>query len=289
MGKNKESIQDIVNPLAGDTPDSNKDIAELIHDSETLKLRQQIHKGYAHQIFVETNSDGDSYSTKRLVEMSNMHYVRTGNIKMIKQSIAMRGELNYFSPEVDKYIGEVSDNPLRQALSMLVSSITLATRAAMDGGLPEHIAYAISDNYIRYALPVTDVKILNYLNACALYDFTNEVYHYKYRNCGPMVRQCCEYIQRNMHSRITLHNLSDFTGRSTGYISECFIKDLGMRPIEYIRSEKLSYASNILTFSDISVSAISDLLAFPSTSAFITYFKKQFGCTPLQYRNNSFS
>ncbi|MCR5580535.1 MAG: AraC family transcriptional regulator [Pseudobutyrivibrio sp.] len=286
MDRNRDSQEFILGFLDEDIDSNNMDIAELIPSKETLKIRKQIHKGYANQIFVETNSDGDSYSTKRLVEMSNMHYVRTGNINMIKQAIAMRGELNYFSPEVDKYIGEVSDNPLRQAISMFVSSITLATRAAMDGGLPEHIAYAISDNYIRYSLPVTDVKIINYLNACALYDFTSQVYHYKYRNCGPIVRRCCEYIQRNMHSKITLHELSDLTGKSTGYISECFLHDLGMRPIEYIRKEKLSYASNILTFSDISVSAISDLLAFPSTSAFITYFKREYGCTPLAYRND---
>ena len=75
------------------------------------------------------------------------------------------------------------------------------------------------------------------------------------------------------------------TGKSAGYISKIFQDEMGMRPIAYIRKEKLDYAIHALELTDFSVSAISDLLSFPSTSAFIKYFKEEYGCTPLEYKN----
>jgi AraC-like DNA-binding protein len=193
---------------------------------------------------------------------------------------------NRFGPGNFNDIGEVSENPLAQALSMFVSAITLYTRAALDGGLPDHIAYALSDNYIKFGLRITDITKLNHLQNCSLYDFTKQVNSYKYRDCGLHVKKCCEYISRHLHDKITLADLAKVTGKSEGYISKIFDEELGTRPIEFIRDQKLEYAMHALEITDISVASLSDLLAFPSTSAFITYFKKKYGVTPLEYKTS---
>ncbi len=255
-------------------------------DPSVEKIRESIIKGFEEQVFFETEGLGDPVSYKRAAEKSIMYYISSGDIAKVLSLIDhLDPTENHYKPGEFNDIGEVSENPLMQAMSMFVSGITLYTRAALDGGLPDHIAYSLSDNYIKYGLMVTSIPKLNHLQNCALYDFTYQVHNYKYRNCGLYVKKCCEYIYRHLHNKITLSDLSAIVGKSEGYISKIFEQELSVRPTVFIRDRKIEYAAHALEITDISVAALSDLLSFPSTSAFIKYFKQKYGCTPLEYKN----
>ncbi len=257
-------------------------------DESVQKLREQVLKGFRNQVFLESEGQGDPVSYKRASEKSLSYYIASGNIHKIKNIIKQMEPVNTrYNPAYFTDVGQLSDNPLQQATSMFVCGITIYTRAAIDGGLPEHVSYALSDNYIWHALRLTDIVQLNALQNCALYDFTNQVYQYKYNHCSSHVKKCCEYILRHMHNKITLHDLSEVTKKSEGYISKLFEEELGMRPTVFIREQKLEYAANALEITPISVGALSDLLAFPSTSAFITYFKDKYHMTPLEYKHKN--
>lgn len=255
-------------------------------DKSIEKIRSTILKGFEEQVFFETEGLGDPVSYKRAAEKSIMYYISSGDVAKVLSLIdSFDPTKNHYKPGEFNDIGEVSENPLLQALSMFVSGITLYTRAALDGGLPDHIAYSLSDNYIKYGLMVTDITKLNHLQHSALYDFTYQVSSYKYRNCGLYVKKCCEYIYRHLHDKISLSDLSSITGKSEGYISKIFEQELKVRPTIFIRDRKIEYAAHALEITDISVAALSDLLSFPSTSAFIKYFKEKYGLTPLEYKN----
>ena len=255
-------------------------------DKSVEKIRNTILKGFEEQVFFETEGLGDPVSYKRAAEKSIMYYISTGDVPKVLSLINQLDPTeNHYKPGEFNDIGEVSENPLMQAMSMFVSGITLYTRAALDGGLPDHIAYSLSDNYIKFGLMVNDISKLNHLQNCALYDFTYQVSNYKYRNCGLYVKKCCEYIYRHLHEKITLSNLASITGKSEGYISKIFEQELSVRPSVFIRDIKIEYAAHALEITDISVSALSDLLSFPSTSAFIKYFKDKYNMTPHEYKN----
>ncbi len=259
-------------------------------DKSVEKIRNTIIKGFEEQVFFETEGLGDPVSYKRAAEKSIMYYVSTGDVPKVLSLIEhLDPSENFYKPGEFNDVGEVSENPLLQALSMFVSGITLYTRAALDGGLPDHIAYSLSDNYIKYGLMVTDISKLNHLQSCALYDFTYQVSNYKYRSCGLYVKKCCEYIYRHLHNKITLSDLASITGKSEGYISKIFEQELSLRPTVFIRDTKIEYAAHALEITDISVAALSDLLSFPSTSAFIKYFKDKYKVTPLEYKNLHFN
>ncbi|MBR1622334.1 MAG: helix-turn-helix transcriptional regulator [Pseudobutyrivibrio sp.] len=258
----------------------------FIPNKEIADVRKKVLKGFATQAFFEADEDEVPVSYKRATEKSINYYISSGNVSKIKSLIEVMHPLeNHYTPTTFTDVGQLSDNPLQQAISMFVCGITVYTRAALDGGLPDHIAYALSDNYIWYGLRLTDIMQLNHLQNCALYDFTNQVYQYKYRKCGIIVKKCCEYILRHLHEKITLQDLADLTSKSTGHISKLFEEELKVRPTIFIREQKLSYAANALEMTDIPVGLLSDLLAFPSTSAFISYFKEKYHVTPLEYRN----
>jgi len=257
-------------------------------DSSINGIRNKILNDARLKVYMEMDSDDDIKITRRASEKAFFYYVSTGNIAKISE-ILHQFERGEEMDETASYlrVGEISESAEKQAMGMFISAVTLYTRAAVDGGLPESVAYNLSDAYIYQTLHVTDPEIIKKLTVSALYDFTYEVYMYKYKDCSPMVKKCCEYISGHLHDPVTMKNLAELTGKSPNYISDCFEKELHIRPITYIRKLKLDYARHVLDAADLSVSLISDLLSFSSTSSFITYFREEFGMTPLQYKKTN--
>ncbi len=249
-----------------------------------------IHRDYELQLYLEMDSDPHPVGFRRAREKAMLSCIRNGDVERIETYLipaletvghekAQAGRI--LSAIWDQFtVGHLSETPLQQMLYLFISSITLCTRAAIDGGLPENMAYALSDSYIRQGSQQTDLGKLGLLSSYASYDFTKAVADYRYRNCSPITRICCEYIHRHLHDPITLNDLSEVCHRSPHYVSDLFYKELRVRPSVYIRKRKLEYACGILEMSDLSVEAVSDLLAFSSTSSFITFFKKEYGVTP---------
>ena len=253
----------------------------------------QVHRDYEQQLYLEMDSDPNPVGFRRSREKTMLQCITLGDLeRMETYLIPSVQSMDQVSRNVlstiweDFAVGTLSERPFEQMLYLFISQITLCTRAAMDGGLPERQAYALSDSYIRYGTQLNDLTQLGLLSSHAPYDFTQAVAAHRFGNMSPVTRVCCEYIQRHMHDKITLEDLSSVSHRSSHYVSDLFVRETGMRPMRYIRLRKLEYAKGILDFTDISVEAVSDLLAFPGTSSFITYFKQEYGLTPMQYRRS---
>jgi len=59
-----------------------------------------------------------------------------------------------------------------------------------------------------------------------------------------------------------------------------------MRPMEFIRKEKLRQAHRSLDNLNLTIANISELFSFASPSAFSKQFSDEFGMTPLEYRKS---
>lgn len=255
-----------------------------------------VHDDFSRQVYLEMDSDPNPVGFRRAREKAMLACIASGDTTRIEtyllpgieatgrdSSIPIRNLPDIWE---DFAVGILSERPLQQMLYLFISSITLCTRAAIDGGLPENIAYALSDCYIRQGSQISDYSRLGLLSSYAIYDFTRAVAEEHLKGTSPLTRLCCEYIQRHLHDRITLKDLAEVCGRSPNYISDLFTREMGERPTVFIRRRKLEYARGVLEFSDFSIEAISDLLAFPSVSSFIASFKKAYGVTPGKYKKN---
>lgn len=246
-----------------------------------------IHEAFQNRLFYD-QEEATFEKNRQMREHAIMYYISKGDVVQI-QRILESGTMRY-TKDIDHVeedaapVGDLSDSPYEQALGILISAITLYTRAAVNGGLPENIAYSLSDVYINHAFLIRDPVRIAEMMQYALYDFTYEVNKYIYRDCSAATKTCCEYIQRHLHSKITLEDLAKVCHKSPNYVSDLFSKELGQRPMEFVRQQKLAYARNILETTEVSVNALAYLLAFPSPSAFITRFKEQYGITPFQYQ-----
>ncbi len=182
--------------------------------------------------------------------------------------------------------GKLSEDNLRQMKYWAVSCVTIATRYAIQGGLPEMEAYNLSDRFIRDIDHIDDENcILNYL-IDASFVITERIKAIKIQNNYPApVRKCVSYIDKNLHDRISLDDLAEISNLSKDYLSQLFRKTTGITVTEYIKKRRLDSAKKLLD-RDSSIGHTAYALGFCSESYFISCFKKEFGMTPKEYIKN---
>lgn len=107
----------------------------------------------------------------------------------------------------------------------------------------------------------------------------------------PNINKDCVFIENylNIHFRenITLDKLSELTFLNKYYLSHEFKKYSGVSPIEYLLTKRLKEARKLLSTTDLSISQISNIVGFGTSSYFSQYFKKEIGVSPSQYRQKN--
>ena len=183
--------------------------------------------------------------------------------------------------------GKLSPNPLRQAQIMFISYITQITRASMDGGVEEDLAYAMSDSYIQTSEKCTSLSQIDGLKARALRDFVSAVKHKKESPpYSKAIRRAIGYIRSHVQEKISLSQLAQVSGLSSGRFSHLFREETGMTPLTYVQKERLETAKSMLLYTDYPLSEISAALCFSSESHFIKAFREYTGKTPGRYRKS---
>ncbi|MDO5575112.1 MAG: AraC family transcriptional regulator [bacterium] len=257
---------------------------DMLSDTYTSKTTQEIVHTFYH--ISQEAERSTTYMATYSNELALMNCVMNGDLKALEERLR----------DISKnpiQAGYMSDDPLRQALFSLVSGVTLMTRFAITGGLPEHDAYLLSDAYLQQADKAQSPEQVVQLLPAALRQFTQSVHDIRLRKLKSYpVSRCVRYIGEHLHNRITLAELASHCKVTPQYLSTLFHQETGMTITAYIRLEKLKTATQMLSLSDYSVQTISDLLAFSTPAAFCAQFKKQYGITPLTWRiqnTNKFS
>ena len=100
------------------------------------------------------------------------------------------------------------------------------------------------------------------------------------------IKKALTYIQKNIHSNITLEEVCNHVYLSTSYFSRLFKKEMGVSFITYLNQEKVKQARELLAQTDLPVKTISHNLGFRQTSYFCKIFKSSVGTTPENFRKN---
>lgn len=241
------------------------------------KLSSRIREDYLSNTYQQLEEMAETTSY-RAMEKRFLDYIALGNAVLADEFL---GRLRDNGPRFK--IGEMSRSPIQQARYSIVASVTLFCRTAIDNGLPENLAFRISDSYLRSLDEIEDIGAIHFLFISAFREYCQVMQDWRLQQCRPAVRKCCEYILQHIHEKISLKDLAEVCGLSPNHISDLFLQQTGFRPIEYIRAQKLNYARYILDSYSPHISLLSNLLAFPSPSAFTRQFKEQYGVTPGQY------
>lgn len=230
------------------------------------------------QIDIVLNSDEMEFHGSYLFERCMLECVRTGNVVNLKQLL----QTGFNGKAGSMVVG----NELRQMKNLFIVSTALATRAAIEGGLNSESAFSISDIYIRQIEMMKSITDVNEHSVKMLFSFTERVHELLRINAySYYVNQCCEYIQTNVCSNISVNQIADKLKVSQEHLSRIFKHETGMVIVEYIKKIKIKEAKFLLKYTDNSLVEISQKLAFSSQSHFNTVFKSEMGLTPKQYRD----
>lgn len=93
-----------------------------------------------------------------------------------------------------------------------------------------------------------------------------------------------EYMKEHITERLSVSDICDILHYNKSYIFRQFKKTTGSSLMAYFVKMKVQKAKEMLRETDMSVSAISDALAFDSPNYFSKTFKKITGYTPSTYR-----
>ena len=98
------------------------------------------------------------------------------------------------------------------------------------------------------------------------------------------IRQIVREIDKNFKSGLPLSYFEEFTHRSRYHILKEFKKYIGVTIHEYLITARISYAKELLKYSDLPVSEIAFESGMNNVTHFINLFKAREGTTPLAYR-----
>ena len=93
-----------------------------------------------------------------------------------------------------------------------------------------------------------------------------------------------EYIERNFRQPISLGDVAKVAGYSEDYFGKLFKQRYGCTFQDYLFGRRLQWAYGLLRASSLSVTSIAYEAGFNSHAYFCRCFKKRYGITPLQAR-----
>ncbi len=216
-------------------------------------------------------------------EFSFYEAVKNGDVEFVRRNC----NENEFSKAAAASV--LSDKPLQNMRYHFITTAAMVTRFCVEGGMEHELAYGLSDFYISKMDRMHTEKDIVTLHHTMVMDYTEKMHDLKKRpDLSKVIKVSIDYIFLHLHNRITLEELAENAGVSAGYLSRLFKKELDISVSDYICSQKLESAKNLLKYSNLSIVEIAEYLSFASQSYFIQVFRKKTGMTPKKYRDRFF-
>ncbi len=252
-----------------------QDIA-VFDDQQDILSKDAVAKQNAQQYSDENIPVQDVHNTFEL-EQAVMTIVRKGDTAALREwfkaAPAVRG-------------GIIAAEPLRQIKNTVIVSATLASRAAIRGGMDVEDAFSLSDAYIQKCELLNSPHQIMNLQYHMILEYTQKVERIHLgKHPGKLVIDVANYIQRHLSEPITVENIAKELYLSRPYLSRKFIEETGESLTDFILKEKTEEAKRLLRYSDKPITAISDYLGFSSPGHFSRVFRKYATCLPSEYRD----
>lgn len=251
-------------------------IEEKYEDEEILDANGLIEKqeiGLEADVRIDIE---DIYHHTYQEEVKTMDYIREGNLEEVVGAVELLAST----------AGKLSENEFRNERNLGICSITLATRAAIEGGAAPAKAYKLSDLYINKIDQCKRMTEIFEYRKRSLYDFAKLVVEEREKRANSRyTEQCKEYIRKYYHQKICIPDIAEALGVSESHLSRIFKKETGESIQKYSMHMRIERAENLLKYSEASLTEISEYLCFSSQSHFGKVFKVYKNMTPKQYRD----
>lgn len=269
----------ILHNLFHEDPLSPKEVAA--YHCLTIADQFEVQRNFTHITF--ENQENATKHNPYDQEIREFSSIRNGDLEQLERSI----QEDYIGT-----IGTLANTPLRNLQNLGIVLVTLACRAAMEGGVAPEVAYSLSDSYIQRIEEIRIPEAARQLAIQAEYQYASLVQEVKQKKKGmpekgqndPRIAQCKDYIFTHLHGKLSTVEIAKALSLNANFLSNLFKKKEGITISEYILGEKIKLVKNMLVYSPYSYSAIAAYFGFCSQSHLGKQFKKITGMTLREYR-----
>ncbi|SEA91168.1 AraC-type DNA-binding protein [Pseudobutyrivibrio sp. ACV-2] len=249
-----------------------------ISDNFDYLLRKDLER----QIFEQQETGGHHNPYDQ--EVRELLAIENGDVEALKRSIA---------EDYTGQIGILAKDKFRSVKNVSIIVISIASRAAIKGGLSPEIAFSMADIYIKQIEEATSENLCMQMVRHAEYEFTKIVNEIKKEQAtmntfsgqeNEHVMAAKNYIFKHLHGKISVAEIASALGLNANYLSGLFKNIEGISLKDYILNNKVTLVKNLLTYSAYNYSEISYYLGFSSQSHLGKVFKEKTGVTLSQYR-----
>ena len=258
---------------------------QMEHTSITVETRSTLisrwnPEGELEHYQLEQSEEGRNHNSIEYEDYL-LQVIRTGNVE------AMKRLMNEEILDMD-HVGVIALDSKKQTEYMIVSLIVMASRASIDGGVNPEQAYATSDIFLQQLEKCKNAAEMTLVGAKAQMDFTEMVRNaQKLRSKVICVEECKDYIGKHLRKPFQVGDIAPAIGVSRTYLARKFSEVEGITIQQYIVQERCKHAANLLKYSNYPISIISEYFCFSSQSHFGVHFKKLYGVTPHEFRNQN--
>lgn len=211
------------------------------------------------------------------IEQLLLRIVRKGDTAALREWVAT-------APAVRG--GVVAGEPLRQRKNLFIVTVTLTSRAAIQGGMQVDDAFTLSDSYIQQCELLSAPEQITNLQYRMLLDYTERVERlHRGKTPSKLAVDVANYVQHHLSDAIKTEDIAGALYMSRPYLSKKFKEETGENIADFIIKEKTEEAKRLLRYSDKPLTAIGSYLGFSSPSHFSRVFKTYVGSTPSEYRD----
>lgn len=243
--------------------------------SSTKNMQSRI----ARDIFEHLESPGIHNPYEQ--ELRELDSIEKGDIQALARSI---------SEVYEGEIGVLAKDPLRSGKNVAVGNITLASRAAIRGGMSVEQSFSLADSLIQQVEEINSVPEVEVFKREAQYMYARlvkagkENREKKKAGDNPLIGKTKDYIFNHLHDTIQISDIARDMRVNADYLSHLFSEAEHMTITEYIRREKIRRGENLLKYSDYQIRDIAFYLGFCSQSHFTRVFRQILGVSPNVYR-----
>ena len=174
------------------------------------------------------------------------------------------------------------EGSLYQQKNRVIVFNTLLRKAIEPSKVHPYYIDAISSKYARIIEEADEVP--EELMWQMVRDYCAYVRRYSLKEYSPAVQKVMNYVNLNVAEPLTLKSLAAMCFISPSYLSALFKQEAGTTLIDYINTQRVNRAAQLLEHSSHAIAAVAEEVGILDVNYFTKIFKKTLGVTPTRYR-----
>lgn len=185
-----------------------------------------------------------------------------------------------------KHVWENTDKiPVATKRNDLIIWNAIFTREIIRKGPSKQYLHPMYNKFYKSILSSTDLLSLQKLEITMAMAYFDILVNFVEVTDNFIINKIVSYLYTHIENHLSLEEIAEDLKISTGYLSSCFKKNMGISVMNYYKKIKIDRAKSLLLSSNKSILEISTLLGFCDQCHFSKTFKSIVGISPTKYKN----